>query len=411
MTRGFDAVERRHLLVQALTLGHSHSRGPVQGIDGFGIPGPAPVFVGEPCTAFPIAETRRTRDFVFLREIGGPPCLVDYLNSNFPYSRERVVVIDQPCVITEELLIPAGVTLRGCGMNGPGRLVIEGAAAELTSGAIKMGSQGHASFLYPSALEDLAIEGFYVEGTGVGIRGHNKRLSRVRIAGFRTLITSSFDAENVLLDGLQLAGLDHATVGVEMRGRTWRVRNVFVRDATSWGAVVEASDVVIEAGRFESNGNPLSLAADSRGAVFVSGSDVRIIANYFEQNGYALVDLLDENGVPVLDANGDVIKVLAAVGTAVSVVDVARRVSILANFLAAEVIVFSGRSVFTPLPIPNDATMFAQDGTPAPELTAAIGDGRHTVAFNTDDDHGTNYYPHRGLMVARLATGAITFLP
>lgn len=382
----FDPEERRHLMEHVIGLGRS--AGTPRTLDSFTTPRPPPLFAVEACAAFDLAETSRNPHFVFLREIGGPECLVDYLNAPYPWSRERIVVIDQLCEIDRELLIPAGVTLRGCGIYGIGRIDILGDATGIASGVIKFGAQGHASFMRPAAIEDLHINCKSAAGAAIGIRGLHKRVSRVRITGFSTGITSQFDAHDVLLDTIVIGGLAFTEIGVDQHGTRWRIRQPFIRDTLGWGIDVNGSDVVIESGRFENNGNKALLEGWLRGAIRVRGANVRIIANYLEQNGW----LEDENHN------------LISLGTAVSVEAQAQRVAIFANFLAADGFLFDGRYIQRPLPPPNENTLFDANEVPQPALTTALYEGRHSLAFNAEDDTGTNFYFHRGLMVASVGT-------
>jgi hypothetical protein len=359
-------------------------------------PMPAPLNLGEPCSAFELSDERHSDHFVFVSEIGGCECLADYLAQPFPTNARRVVVVDQQCVINGPLTIPQGVTLRGCGMHGPGRLLVNGAFEGAT---INMGTDQAGSFEAPSSIEDLDIAGTNVPGAAINIYGHNKSVRRVRIGGFNTPIRSHPNTRNVILDGLVIVGLAFSPVGVRMRGRGWRVRHCFIRGTEQWGIDCEASDVVIEACRLESNGNPVNILMNARGAVRAEGTDIRIIANYIENNGLRRDPVLDEENNPVLDDNGNPVYELIALGTAVCVTTDARRVSIIANILSGDVIAFDTRVVANP-GVPNATELFGPQSAALPELAPLLLEGRHSFAFNTDSDSGTNFYPHRGLATA-----------
>lgn len=385
----YTARERRGLVEHVLSLGGGQSRSPA--IETL-LPGaPEPLNSGDSCIAYDPPDERHSEHFVFLSDIGGCDCLANYLIQPFPTNARRIVVIDRECSVSGPLLVPQGVTLRGCGMHGPGRLLFVG---DYSGNRINMGTDQGGSFHAPSALEDLTIDTVTAGGTAVNIYGENKRLSRVRIAGFETAVRSHPNTRNVVLDSLVVPGLAHTTTAVVMRGSTWRVRQCFIRDTLAWAIDCDATDVVIESCRFENNGDSLNFVADQRGAMRIRGSNVAVIANYCEQNGY--------HTIPGVDDAGDPITILVAIGTAVSVAQEARRVRIIANFLAADAIVFDNRQVALP-GVPNALQMFLGDGSPTTDVTTAVAEGRHSYAFNTDDDHGTNFYPHRALITSRVS--------
>jgi hypothetical protein len=396
---------RRTLVEHVLSLGgHARHPRPVDDLmSPMRPPLPAP---GDPCPAYDLSDERHSDHFVFLSELSTDPdmppceCLAAYLNQPYPTHAHRTVVIDQECIINSPLIIPQGVTLRGCGMHGPGRLVANG---DFQGAVLNMGTDQGGSFDAPSSIEDLELSGTNVPGVAINIYGHNKSVRRVRISGFNLPIRSHPNTRNVLLDGLVITGLVFSPIGVQARGSTWRIRNCFIRDTLQWGIDCEASDVVIESCRLENNGDPASVVANTRGAVNARGSDIRLVANYIENNGLRLDPVLDENNQPVLDQNGNPVLELVAIGTAVCITADARRVSVVANLFSGDAIAFDARIVANP-GVPNATELFGPGSVALPELTPLLVEGRHSFAFNTDADPGENFYPHRGMAVAGIST-------
>ena len=90
---------------------------------------------------FPVSASHTNDRFLFLREIGGPNCLKEFLDSvilSGPKSPHwgGTLIIDQRVVLGVQLRIPDGFTLAGVGINGGGRLVFKNSLSGKPSTAL-----------------------------------------------------------------------------------------------------------------------------------------------------------------------------------------------------------------------------------------------------------------------------------
>ncbi|MBX7077870.1 MAG: right-handed parallel beta-helix repeat-containing protein [Nannocystaceae bacterium] len=386
-----DAEQRRAAIVALLQDDHDRhwarqSASPAAQL-GFAASTVAPVAFAHGqsgCQAYAAtAKTRRSPRFVFLREIGGPSCLAAYLQSPLLLSqlpRNVTIVIDQPCPVREPLILPSGVTLRGCSLYGNSRLELDvpGAAFAIET---RLASRG-------VVLEDLEITRLGGSSRCVLLRGSGHRVRHVRFSGVWDWAIQGAFASSILIDHAQVIG---NSGGVRAVGGThWHIRNCHIRDAPYWAIDLVGSDAaVVEAGRFESNGKP-GLPLHARGAVQTDARATLVAGNYFEQNGWL-------SPVP---------------GTAVRLAAAARGARILYNMMAADVMVFDqeavvGAQVASPPPYPYNVN--ASGWVPLQGFVDSITIGRHSFAFNVDDDWGGNFYAARGLATSSIAT--VTTLP
>jgi hypothetical protein len=379
--------EQRRAAVVALLQAEQADAGPTAGPRapglGFAVGGGAPVsFAHAPsCQAYAsLANTRRSTRFVFLREIGGPTCLAEYLKSPLLLSqlpRNVTIVIDQPCLVRQPLVLPSGVTLRGCSLYGNSRLELN-VPGDVPAIETRANSRG-------AAIEDLEITRLQGSHQCILLRGSGHRIRHVRFSGTWTWAIQGALASSILVDHAQVIGNSGGIRAVG--GSHWHIRNCHIRDAPQWAIDIVGSDAaIIEAGRFESNG-PAKLPLHTRGAVQTDARATLVVANYFEQNGW---------------------RASSFPGTSVRLAPAARGARILCNMMAADVMVFDEEaldadSAAAPKPYPCNVNSDLSGVSPRQGLVDAIAIGRHSFAFNVDDDFGDNFYAARALGTPAIA--------
>lgn len=245
-----------------------------------------------PCNILPQHASRTNSRFLFLREIGGPVCLVPFLNSLIAANKlpnpsthphwGATLIIDQLVTLNSPIVLPAFFTLAGVGINGGGRLLFPKDMGG--ESALRVQPGGHI------VIRDLPIEGAAIPTNAGGILlddpTGNTHLERVRVYGFARFGIKGSGAFSIYLDHCQL---DNNGTNVLIMGgaNNWRIRDSHIRSAAGgWGVRVTEplNDLLISGCRFESN-TPGAIRLGG----FVNASNATfgaiVFGNRFESNG------------------------------------------------------------------------------------------------------------------------------
>jgi len=221
----------------------------------------APPIITTGCHVFPLARVRTNDKFLFLREIGGPPCLKPFLDKMIADGNTSphwggTLVIDQPVTLRTPIQIPATFTLAGVGINGRGRIMFEGDFGDTPAITFQEVDPDKLFFFGKSAIRDIMIKGPSVANNMRGIKagsvlytddkefGFRKlgrlQFHRVHISGFGAYgIQGGLHTFTVLIDNCEIIGNG---VNIQLIGQcnSWRIRDCIIVGATAWGVDVGA---------------------------------------------------------------------------------------------------------------------------------------------------------------------------
>jgi len=229
-----------------------------------GTPAPPPGLgiITSACHVFPQSLVRTNDRFLFLTEIGGPPCLKPFLdkliadNTSSPHWG-GTLVIDQPVTLKEPIQLPSVFTLAGVGIHGEGRLLFEGDFGDTPAITFQEFDPKVLAFIGKSVIRDLTISGPTVANKMRGIKIGTARYTddskdffenamgrfqfhRVHVANFGEYgMQGGMNTYTTLIDHCELIG-NGTNIQLIFQCNSWRIRDCFISGATSWGVDVGA---------------------------------------------------------------------------------------------------------------------------------------------------------------------------
>ncbi len=274
-------------------------------------------------------STATNNKFIFLREIGGANCLVGFLQSVIADGTNgnhwgATLIIDEEVRLECPIVIPAGFTLAGTGINGAGRLRFSGDFIGIPAIRFQDLNGGN------STIRDLAIIGPGLSkpmkgikiGTSAFVSDNDPdppgrfRFHRVRVSGFGTYgMQGGLNARYVTIDSCQLIE-NGVNIQLIRRCDGWRIRDTIITDARTWGVDIGANindfvtgefifgsltDVLISGCLFLNNGAGAIQVQPGAQPSLTFG--VFIFGNGFEGNGGIAVRVAHKNAGVRIVAN------------------------------------------------------------------------------------------------------------
>lgn len=240
------------------------------------------------CHVKPFNNTATNNKFIFLREIGGRGCLVGFLESVIAEGTKSphwggTLIIDEEVPLECPIVIPAGFTLAGTGINGAGRLRFSGDFFGIPAVRFQDLNGGN------STIRDLAILGPGLSkpmggikiGTSALVSDNDPdppgrfRFHRVLVRGFGTFgMQGGLNARYVTIDGCQLIQ-NGVNIQLIRKCDGWRIRDCIIAEARTWGVDIGADIKEIFTGK----------------SIFGSLSDVLISGCLFIRNGEGAIQV------------------------------------------------------------------------------------------------------------------------
>lgn len=295
-----------------------------------------PDVIAASCPIYPPNDKLTNNQYLFLAEIGGPPCLKSFLNAVIAAGPsgahwQGTLIIDSEVLLAEPIVIPTRFTLAGVGIHGAGRLIFSGDFGDVPAISFQENEDG--GLLGMSVIRDIAIRGpggaNSMQGVKVGSNLYvppldtpppdpppnctndgltsnamgNFQLHRVSVTGFgRYGLQGGMNTYSVIVKDCEIT---ECGVGIQLAEQcnSWRIIDCYIADANigvdiaqvldvqsgkCW-ASNEVTDSLVFGCRLENCGVGVQIQVDPLASLGDTVFGVNVVASRFEENGKAIV--------------------------------------------------------------------------------------------------------------------------